>query len=157
MSVTDVLKRRAADLRGRTIDAQEAADIAARLGSGLLPARFLEWLRSHPLVGTEFSLSEEEDESGLGVDMKWLTPAQMIDEMTETWPGIAAAPAGYLAIGSCLDGSGDYYYLKAGTDDDPPLVRIPHEAVGPDDKLIEDRIQIVSPRLSDFLRKAEIG
>ena len=157
MSVEDVLKRRKADLQGRTITAQEVAELTAGIGDKLLPAYLLDWLGSYPLVGTEFSLSEEEDESGLGVEMQWLTPAQMISETIDTYPGIVAVPLGYLPVGMCLVGSGDPYFLKINPGDDPPVVRIPHEAADADGNLNSDLIEQVTPRLSDFLRKAEIG
>ena len=157
LSVEDVLERRKADLQGRTITSREVAELTAGIGDQLLPAYLLDWLLSYPLVGTEFYLSEEEDESGLGVEMKWLTPAQMISETIDTYPGILAGPVGYLPVGMCLVGSGDPYFLKTGTGDDPPVVRIPHEAAVADDNLNVDLIEQVTPRLSDFLRKAEIG
>jgi hypothetical protein len=157
LSVEEVLKRRGAELRGRIITAQEAAELTAGLGGGLLPPDLLDWLRTYPLVGTEFSLSEDEDESGLGVDMKWLSPDQIISETVEAYPGILAGAAGYLPVGSCLAGSGDPYFLKTGSGDDPPLVRIPHEAADADGHLDVGLIEQVSPRLSDFLRKAEIS
>src|SRR5215204_4429494 len=157
LSVEDVLKRRKADLQGRTITSQEVAELTAGIGDKLLPAHLLDWLLSYPLVGTEFSLSEEEDESVLGVEMQWLTPAQMISETIDTYPGIVAVPHGYLPVGMCLVGSGDPYFLKINPGDDPPVVRIPHEATDADGNLNSDLIEQVTPRLSDFLRKAEIG
>ncbi len=157
LSVEDVLKERKADLQGRTITPQEVSELTAGVGDKLLPAYLLDWLLSYPLVGTEFYLSEEEDESGLGAEMQWLTPAQMVSETIETYPGILAGPLGYLPVGMCLVGSGDPYFLKIGPGNDPPVVRIPHEAADADDNLNVDLIEQVSPRLSDFLRKAEIG
>ena len=157
LSVEDVLKERKADLQGRIITPQEVAELTAGVGDKLLPAHLLDWLLSYPLVGTEFYLSEEEDESGLGAEMQWLTPAQMISETIETYPGILAGPIGYLPVGMCLIGSGDPYFLKTGSGDDPPLVRIPHEAADADGNLNVDRIEQVTARLSDFLRHAEIG
>ena len=157
LSVEEVLKERKADLKGRTITPQEVSELTAGVGEKLLPAHLLDWLLSYPLVGTEFYLSEDEDESGLGAEMQWLTPAQMVSETVETYPGIVAGPLGYLPVGMCLTGSGDPYFLKTGSGDDPPLVRIPHEAADADGNLDVDRIEQVTPRLSDFLRKAEIG
>src|SRR5215204_5428809 len=143
LSVEEVLKGRKAELKGRTITPHEAAELTAGVGDKLLPARLLDWLLSYPLVGTEFYLSEEEDESGLGAEMQWLTPAQMISETLETYPGILAGPVGYLPVGMCLIGSGDPYFLKTEAGDDPPVVRIPHEAADADDKLNADLIEQV--------------
>jgi hypothetical protein len=156
-SVEEALKARAGALHGRTINTEEAAQLKARLPSELLPASLLHWMLSYPLVEAEFYLSEDQDPTGLGVDMQWLTPAQMIDETLQTYPGILAGPAGYLPIGSCLVGSGDYYYLRAQTGEDPPLVRIPHDAVCANDRLSLDSIEVVSPRLSEFVCNAQTG
>jgi hypothetical protein len=52
--------------------------------------------------------SEELDLSGLGVDLQFLTLDQSIDEATNCWPGLGVAQDGYVPIGSCLCGSGDY-------------------------------------------------
>lgn len=158
MSVEEVLKRRGAALRGRTITPEEVAELTARLRGELLPAYLLDMLRSYPLVGAELSLSEEEDETGLGVEMLWLSPSQIISETVEAYPGIPAGALGYLPVGADLTGSGDPYFLKIGSGDDPPVVRIPHEAVdAANEHLDVGLIEQVSPRLSDFLEKAEIG
>jgi hypothetical protein len=158
LSVEDVLKSRKDDLTGRTINPQEVAELTAGVGDKLLPAHLLGWLGSYPLAGTEFSLGEDEDESGLGVEMQWLTPEQMVSETVDTYPGIVAGPLGYLPVGMCLEGSGDPYFLKTDAGEDPPVVRIPHEAADADGGSLDlERIEQVSPRLSDFLRKAEIG
>lgn len=159
LSVEEVLKRRGAGLRGRTITPEEVAELTARLSGELLPAYLLDVLRSYPLVGTELSLSEEEDESGLGVEMLWLSPSQIISETVEAYPGIPAGALGYLPVGADLTGSGDPYFLKLGSGgDDPPVVRIPHDAVdAATEHLDVGLIEQVSPRLSDLLEKAEIG
>jgi hypothetical protein len=157
LSVEEVLRRRGAELRGRVITAEEAAELSEKIGGGPLPEPFLEWLLSFRLTGAEFELSEEEDESGLGVEMRWLTPSQIVSEATEAYPGLAALPAGYLPVGMCLVGSGDPYFIKADSGGDPAVVRIPHQAVGADERLDLDLIEQVSPRLSDFLLKAAIG
>jgi hypothetical protein len=155
--VASVLAERENELHGRPATPAEIAELRAALGDALVPVFLSDWMLSYPLAETQFCLSEDGDESGLGADMQWLTPRQMIGEATDAYPGRLAAPLGYLPVGSCLVGSGDYYYLKTGAGDDPPLVRIPHEAADVDDGLDLDRIEQVAARLSDFLRKAEIG
>jgi hypothetical protein len=157
LEVEEVLQDRTAELRGRMITPAEATEIKERLGSDLAPATLIDWMLSYPLAGSEFYLTEIADVSKLGVDMQWLTPDQIISETTEAYPGIAAGPAGYLPVGSCLTGSGDYYYLRVRSAEDPPVVRIPHDAVDQNDGLDVDRVEIVSPRLSSFLRMAQMG
>jgi hypothetical protein len=158
LSVEEVLKRRGAELRGRTITPEEVAELTAKLSGALLPTYLLDILRSYPLVGTEFSLSEEEDESGLGVEMLWLSPSQIISETVEAYPGIPAGALGYLPVGADLIGSGDPYFLKTDSSGDPPVVRIPHDAVdAADGHLDVGLIEQVSPHLSDFMEKAKIS
>ena len=154
MSVEQVLEERKAELTGHRIDADEAALLAAGVATPL-PPRLTRWMLDYKLCGTEFALGEDEEESGLGVEMQWLTPAQMVSEAVDAYPGILAVPAGYLPVGMCLTGSGDPYVL-AGAGDDPPLVRIPHEAAAGAERLDLARIERVAERLSDFLRAAEI-
>jgi hypothetical protein len=154
MSVEAVLAKRKDEMSGRTISQPEADDLRKAVPS-LLTAELLNWLSTYPLVETDFSLTAADDNSGLGVEMKWLTPGQMISEAIEAFPGIAAAHSGYLPIGMCLEGSGDYYFLKTTAGEDPLFVRIPHDAVA-EQRLREDQVEIVTSRLSEFLEKAEI-
>lgn len=65
------------------------------------------------------------DPSGLGVEMKWMNPEQMLNEATNLYPGIVAIERGYFPIGPCLEGSGDPYFFQAS---DGAVVRIPHDA-----------------------------
>ena len=52
-----------------------------------------------------------------------------MDEATNFWPGIAVAKDGYVPVGSCLSGSGDYYYIRATDGAAGALYRIYHDAV----------------------------
>jgi hypothetical protein len=154
MSVERVLESRRGELGGRAVARAEAEALAAGLTTKL-PPLLAGWMIDYPLCGSDFSLDEEADESGLGVEMKWMTPAEMVGEAVEAYPGILAVPAGFVPVGMCLIGSGDPYFL-AGAGEDPPLVRIPHEAAA-GERLDLERIERVSAKLSDFLRRAEIG
>ena len=154
MSVEAVLAKRQSEMSGRTISQQEADELRKAVQPSLLPVWLVNWLLTYPLVETDFSLTAPEDNSGLGVEMKWLSPSQMISETVEAFPGIAAAVSGYLPIGMCLEGSGDYYFLKTTTGDDPLLVRVPHDAVDAELRLRENEVEIVAARLSDFLERA---
>jgi hypothetical protein len=155
MSVERILERRSAELGGRVAEAAEVAALAAGAATPL-PPLLAGWMLRFPLCGTEFALAEEEDESGLGVEMKWMTPGEMVSEAVDAYPGILAVPAGFLPVGMCLIGSGDPYFLE-GAGDDPPLVRIPHDSAAGGERLDLGRIERVSARLGDFLSKAAIG
>jgi hypothetical protein len=157
MSVEAVLAKRQSEMSGRTINHQEADDLTKAISPSLLPGWLVNWLLTYPLVETDFSLSASDDNSELGVEMKWLSPPQIISETVEAFPGIAAAGSGYLPIGMCLEGSGDYYFLKTTAGDDPPFVRIPHDAVDAERRLRDDQVEIVAPSLSEFIEKAGIN
>ncbi len=156
MSVEAVLARRQTEMSGRLITEQEAQDLKSQIRPSLLPSWLLNLFLKYPLVETTFRLTAAQDDSELGVEMKWLSPKQMISETIEAFPGIAAASSGYLPIGMCLEGSGDPYFVST-TASDPLLVRIPHHAVDGEQRLREDLVEIVSATLSEFLDKARIS
>lgn len=156
MRVIDILEKRRRHLQGRCITPEEA-----NLLRGMLVRSVPEWLitlmSDFRLAGSEFVLSAQLDESTLGVSMRWLMPSEIVSEATEAYPGIAAIRFDYLPIGVCLLGSGDPYFIKLGPSDDPPLVRIPHEAIDSQASLICDHVERVSSSLSVFLEQASIG
>jgi len=115
-----------------------------------LPAVFLKY----PLIGTHFSLSQEGDLSGLGVELRWMTPAHVVEEATEFEPGMSIPTEAFIPIGSCAEGSGDPYFLDLRNgSDDPAVVRIPHDHAGQGDYPL-DKVERVSDSLSDFLRRS---
>jgi hypothetical protein len=120
-----------------------------------------EWLirifSDYSIIGCIFLLSNTEDESTIGVDMKWMSPSEIISEIRDTYPGKAAFPLGYVPIGICMEGSGDYYYVKLNCNSDPPLYRILHNAVDENTCLIERCIESVSNKLSHFFDVADIS
>jgi hypothetical protein len=102
-----------------------------------------------PIAGAKFTIDESIDESELGVELRWLTPHEMIDEATNVYPGVAAAHSHYFPIGECLVGTGDPYFVRAD-DADTPVFRIPHAAVGKDESLLADQLERVAPSLCAF-------
>lgn len=158
MTVIEVARSRLQELEGRVADAREIQMIRQALPERLVPDWLAELLTSIPIVGVRFSLKESDDQSGLGAEMEILSVDQMIDEAVRCYPGIVAHPLGYLPIGSCQTGSGDYYYLDLRTsrDTDPRVLRLPHDAVS-GDKYLESAIEVVAERFSDFIRIADIA
>jgi len=119
-----------------------------------------EWLvillKENRLAGASFSLAGRDDVSGIGVELFWLTPAEILSEATECQPGLSVLPLGYVPVGCCEEGSGDPYFLdmREGSSD-PPLVRVPHDfAVQQPYPL--DRIELVVETLSAFFEKATL-
>jgi len=144
-------------LSGLKLSNEEYNFLITHLSPILLPDWFIKMLLDYPLIGVNFTLSEILDESDLGVDMEWLSPKQMVEEALEFYPGIVAIQLGYLPIGSCLIGSGDPYFLKMTLDnDDPSLVRIPHDILDENEKIDESEIEQVCFSLSHFFESCQI-
>lgn len=155
-SVRIELDRKNAYLKGATLADADRVRLTQQLPADLIPRWFLDILRDYPLIGTEWSLPEEQDLSGFGVEMKWLDAADIIGEATEFEPGRSVAALEYIPIGSCLLGSGDPYFLKIAHSEDPPFVRVPHELAAAE-TVDESGIDIVCNSLSEFLRQASIA
>lgn len=98
----------------------------------MFPDFWVSFLNQNDLHGAIVELSEELDLSGLGVDLQFLTAEQSIDEAANFWPGLGVAKDGYVPIGACLRGSGDYYYIRSNDGKAGPLYRIYHDAVDED-------------------------
>lgn len=121
----------------------------------LVPDWFLNLCTERNLAGSTFSLAEESDLSEMGVELKWMTAEQMVDEATNAYPGIAAIKKGYLPFGSCLEGSGDPYFLKVGKEhNDTPVVRIPHDAII-NEEVDESKVEIVAANLVEFFERMD--
>lgn len=73
--------------------------------------RLLDVWATLPLIGLGFALGDDEDESGMGAELQWMSPSQALDE--SHYPGIAAVQLGYWPFGICLEGSGDPYFLRS--------------------------------------------
>jgi hypothetical protein len=148
MSLLDVLIEINPYLNGRVIYSSEVNDLARNF-----PLFQLSWLTDIllvvPITGCEFHL-----ENPL-VNMRWMTPQEMISEATEFYPGIAAIKAGYFPVGDCLFGSGDPYFIQVSTIDSK-LFRIPHDSVDSNGFVIEYCIDIISQTLSDFFKQARM-
>ena len=81
------------------------------------------------MVGREFSIPEEIDLSGLGVDLEVFSEESSIQEATEYWPGIGVLSDGYIPIAGCLIGTGDPYFIMPAEGVGGKLYRIYHDEV----------------------------
>ena len=158
MTVLTELQKIESSLNGSKITKSEADDLAKSLPPELLPAWLMDALQNYPLSGVCFSLDEDDDESGLGSDLKWFSVDQMIEESLSAYPGKVVLKLGYLPVSACLAGSGDPYFLKMKGNnlDDPALVRIPHDLVAEDDSYPENEIEVVCNTLSRFFNLSQI-
>jgi hypothetical protein len=146
----------AAKLSGKTTDALGIQQLRSALPANLVPEWFVDMLRECRLSGVMFSISKEEDVSGLGADVIWLSTDQIISEAFEAEPGISVTPLGLLPIGDCAIGSGDPYFLDLRhNSDDPQVVRVPHDYAVEQPYPLQN-IEVVCPTLSAFFSKAVI-
>jgi hypothetical protein len=142
----------------RTATPEECRLLTTLLPESLAPRHLLDLLQRYPLIGGVFELKAEDDESGSGVAMQWMSPGDTIQEMLHSMPGQLAAREGYLAFGTCLEGSGDPYFLKLDGENtyDPAVYRIYHEA-GVRAHLTADDCVRVAATLSQFIATAATG
>lgn len=153
-SLEEVLE--ATDLRGRYLSADESLRLQQEFGEAI-PPRLLDAMRGHRLIGVTFVLSEVDDASGLGVEMRWLDVDQLISEAKDAYPGRAALALGFIPISSCLLGSGDPYFLRSGVaSDESEVVRIPHGAVSAVGALVETQVETVAANLVRFVEAAAV-
>lgn len=143
------------NLRGTRATDGDIDFLQSRLPASLTPDWLMALLRGYQLAGVGFSLNTDHDESGIGAELIWLTPEQIVCESVECEPGKSVLSYGFLAIGACAEGSGDPYFLDLrNSSDDPPLVRIPHDyAVSV--PYPRDKIEIVTSSMSEFFRNSQ--
>ena len=99
-------------MNGRTATNEEIALLSERFRDFTWLKDFLVILKTYKIIGMQFRLNEDEDSSGAGVRMRWMTPKCQVEESFELFPGIIVREFGFLPIGECLRGSGDPYFLK---------------------------------------------
>jgi hypothetical protein len=95
----------------------------------MIPEYWRNFIIENGIIGCDFEISEEEDISELGADLKIMNIEQCISEATECHPGIAALKKDYVPVAMCLTGSGDYYYIRSTEGENGSLYRIYHDAV----------------------------
>ena len=121
----------------------------------MFPGHWLQFIEDHKLLGRSASVGEDIDLSKIGAEMKFLTAAQSGDELANFWPGIGVAHDGYVPVASCLEGSGDYYYINLNDGPIGPLYRIYHDAVGQDGYDAQNAVERVFDHYDSVLRYVE--
>lgn len=137
-------------LGGRVLKDEEIRHVEAATGIRV-PGAISLLLSSRPMVGVNFVVPPEADESGMGADFRFMTAAEMIEESVSAYPGISAVSHGFLPVGVCLEGSGDPYFVRLS---DGAVVRIPHDAVS-EDLLDLGLIEMVASSLERLVEIAE--
>jgi hypothetical protein len=153
----EIFQAIAEELSGSTAAPADIRMLRDRLPPKLLPDWLVDALQRYKLAGTEFDLTEAQDLSGLGADVRWLPARQMIGEACDLEPGATILRSGFLPFGGCAIGTGDPFFfdLRDGSRN-PPIVRVPHDYAGGETYPL-DAIELVSPSLSAFLATAQIA
>jgi hypothetical protein len=156
-TLDEVLQAIADDLDGVTATESDIRLLRSRLPAALVPDWLVDVLERYKLAGTDFRLTEEQDLSGLGADVMWLSAKHMVGEACDLEPGVTIVRSGFLPFGGCGAGSGDPFFfdLRNGSNN-PPVVRVPHDYAGGESYPL-DAIELVAPSLTTFLKTAEIG
>jgi hypothetical protein len=121
----------------------------------MFPNFWIDFISANALAGATVSIPDKLDQSGLGVELKFLSSEQSLDEAEKCWPGIGVANDGYVPVGACLSGSGDYYYIKTADGEAGPLYRIYHDSVDEDGYDPDDAIAVVLEDYRELLNHVE--
>lgn len=121
----------------------------------MLPRYWIDFLNANDLRGKDCRLTERQDESGEGADLRIFTEEESIDEATNFWPGIAVVPDGYVPVAGCLIGSGDPYFIKASEGPNGCLYRVCHDAVSESGYKAEEAIVVVLRNYELLLKHVE--
>lgn len=95
----------------------------------MIPDYWRNFIVVNDIIGCDFEVSEEDDLSELGADLRIMSIEQCVSEARECYPGIVAIKDGYIPVAMCLEGSGDYYYIQVTEGESGSLYRIYHDAV----------------------------
>ncbi len=140
-------------IRGRTLRADERQRMVAALP--VYPAGLLDLLSTVPLCGLRLGWQAYPPKPGFD-GVLWVEvsdAAGILSESLELYPGLGILPAGYVNFGGS-DGSGDPYFICAHAGDDPPLYEVYHDVGSETETILAEGRNLVSPRLSEFLRLA---
>lgn len=157
MRLHDVIHSVKKDLNGRAMSSDDMRTLN-QIQNVVAVDWYMSLLKRGPFIGANLALDDDDDQSGMGVEFIWMTPEQTVDEALKAYPGRLVLKLGLLPIGMCAEGTGDPYFLDLRGDfnEDPPLVRVPHDFAGGGDSYPLDKIEKISDHLSEFLRLSKI-
>ena len=118
----------------------------------MIPEYWTTFVEQNSLTGKDVSIPEDADLSGLGAELRLLDEDGIRSEMEDVYPGIVITKDGFIPVGSCMEGSGDPYFIKTSDGAGGPLYRIYHDAVGEDGY---DRDSAVATVLKDYRKMLE--
>jgi hypothetical protein len=120
----------------------------------MIPDYWSEFIESNNLVGKEFDIPTNLDQSDIkeGV-LKFFDEKEIEEESNEYFPGIGVRASGFIAVACCMRGSGDPYFINLNDGANGKLYRVYHDAKMIDDYNydLEDAVNIVLKDYSEIL------
>ena len=95
----------------------------------ITPEYWDKFVEEHDYVEKDFEVPEDDDLSGVGVNLSIMKYEDIVDEAENAYPGIVVMKDGFIPVGSCLVGSGDPYFINVNDGMNGPLYRIYHDSV----------------------------
>jgi len=126
----------------------------------LIPEYWKEFLTTNSLVGQSCAIPEQCDLSELdGGDLKIFDENEIVNEANEFYPGLAVRKDGYIPVASCLQGSGDPYFINVNDGNNGCLYRIYHDAemIDDDSYNMDDAVNVVLKNYTDLLKYASVN
>ncbi|PMO57616.1 hypothetical protein BCT08_03510 [Vibrio splendidus] len=111
-----------------------------------IPDYWLNFVSKNDLSNKSFGIPDDFDLSELGADFKVFTRSEIEDETSHCYPGINVVKSGYMAVGSCLCGSGDPYFINVNDGENGKLYRVYHD---------DNSVDIVVNNYKDILNFVE--
>ena len=121
----------------------------------LTPNYWIEFIEKNGLIGMSCTIPEEHDLSELsGGTLQFLSLEDIEEETNEYYPGIGVSKAGFIAIASCLNGSGDPYFINLNDGPNGKLYRVYHDAKINNDGTydLDEAVNVVLINYSEILK-----
>ena len=121
----------------------------------MVPEYWKNFIVSNLLVGKCCEIPEKSDLSELdGGDLKIFSEADIVKEANEFYPGLIVKKDGFIPVASCLQGSGDPYFINVNDGPNGCLYRIYHDAemIDDDNYNLDDAVNIVLNNYTDLLK-----
>jgi len=125
----------------------------------LIPEYWKEFLKTNSLIGQCCEIPEELDLSELGGDFKIYGENEILNEANDFYPGLAVKKDGFIPVASCLQGSGDPYFININDGINGSLYRIYHDGQMIDEHTynLNDAVNVVLKNYSDLLKYLSVN
>jgi hypothetical protein len=121
----------------------------------LIPEYWKEFIVSNQLIDQYCEIPEESDLSELdGGSLKIFGESKIIEEANEFYPGLAVKKDGFIPVASCLQDSGDPYFINVNDGVNGCLYRIYHDAEMIDDESynLNEAVNVVLNNYRDLIK-----